>query len=91
MNHPQTPAEPSVGGSAGQLHRHCPYVAGVPYPGVAAFPDGHDGPCDNPHPVLVLDLADESVRHLMRAYDEQGTGLRAMRDAVSSLLGEAVS
>lgn len=77
-------------------HRHAypvPGPSGEHALSTLVFPDGHDGPCDNRHPVVVLDPRDpETLRPLQRALDDQPhAGLQAMLHAVDALCGERVS
>ena len=75
-------------------HRHAyPITGDGPILSRAVYPDGHDGPCDNPHAVLVLDPRDpDTLKALQRALDDQpGVGLRSLLHAVESLLGEVVA
>ena len=105
MTAPLTPVpEPGVGGHEGgsrtgptptRWHRHA-YPTGPDAPdylSFAAYRDGHDGPCDSPHAVLLLDLREpDTLKALQRALDDQpGVGLRSLARAVESLLSERVS
>lgn len=77
-------------------HRHAYPVAGPSGEQSLSrlvFPDAHDGPCDNPKPVIVLDPRDiETLRPLQRALDGQPhAGLQALVHAVESLVETRVS
>ena len=79
-------------------HRHAyplPGPAGDESLSLCAYQDGHNGPCDNPHRVIVLDPRDPdsaAFKALQRALDDQpGIGLRSLVHAVESLTDGAVA